>query len=134
MSVDWEFRNKKYPWSNEGTPTLSQLKKIFLSGKIPNVKVMGLHKNDVGSKKFKGFRVDCGGDCWLHVYEIGDTPLIKMLHFDHAEKANSILKSIANITGCTVLNDLEHGNTDVWAGKPGKIVNRIKVAKKCGCK
>ena len=125
MSVDWEFRNKNKPWLYDGTPTTSQLKKIFTSGKIPGVKVMGLHKDNPLAKKYSGFRVDCGGDCWLHIYDMGGIPKIVMQHFDHAEKADSVLKKVANIAGCAVLNDLEHGETDAWAGKPGKIVSRI---------
>lgn len=114
MSVDWEFRDKNKPWLSTNTPTTSQLKKIFLSRKSRYIKVKSYPNK-------KNFSVDCGNGCWIHIYDVKGYPLIKMLHFDHYEQANNLLQDVAKLYGCVVLNDLEHGETDVWAGKPGSL-------------
>ena len=126
MSVDFEFRNKKKMWSYAGTPSYSTLKKFFESGKIPGVKVVPLEK-DYRMYPVAAFSLDCGSGCWLYVYDTPKSyPTIKMSHFDHVERANKVLKKAAAFFDCVVLNDLEHGESEVWAGKPPskKIVKK----------
>jgi hypothetical protein len=117
MSVDFEFRNKKRMWSRNGTPTFSMIKKLFESGRVRGTKVVPLPKEN---RLFPvaAFSIDCGGDCWLHVYDTGKYPTIKMSHFDHIERAVDVLQKAAAIFDCVVLNDLDHGDSEIWAGKP----------------
>lgn len=117
MSVDFEFRNKKRMWSRNGTPTFAALKKLFESGKIRGVTVVPLPKEN---RLFPvpAFSVNCGGDCWLHFYDTGKYPIIKMSHFDHIERAVTVLEKVAAIFDVVVLNDLDHGDSEVWARKP----------------
>ena len=64
------------------------------------------------------FSIHGKGDCWLHFYDTGKYPIIKMSHFDHIECALKILEKVAAIFDVVVLNDLDHGDSEVWAGKP----------------
>lgn len=125
MSVDFEFRNKKKMWSYAGTPSYSTLKKFFESGRIPGVKVVPLEK-EYRMYPVAAFSLDCGGGCWLHIYDTQKSPTIKMSHFDHVERANKVLTKAAAFFDCVVLNDLEHGDSEIWAGKPPskKIVKK----------
>lgn len=118
MSVDFEFRNKKRMWSNTGTPSYSALKKLFESGRIRGTKVVSLPKDNRLYPDKNAFSVDCGGGCWLAIYDIGKYPTIKMSHFDHVERAIEVLQKAAAIFDVIVLNDLDHGDSEVWAGKP----------------
>jgi hypothetical protein len=105
MSVDFEFRNKKNPLSYDGTPSYEQVKKVFKSGKIRGCKV---DRTEIGRNgKESNFVVNCGGDCWLYVIDVGKYPLITMPHFDQYERADQVVKQIAKIFNCTVINDLE---------------------------
>jgi len=117
MSVDFEFRNKKRMWSRNGTPTYSMVKKLFESGRIRGVTVVPLAKEN---RLFPvaAFSVNCGGDCWLHVYDTKKYPTIKMSHFDHIERAVDVLQKAAATFDVVVLNDLDHGDSEIWAGKP----------------
>lgn len=128
MSVDFEFRNKQKMWTYKGTPTYSTLKKYFESGRAgTNIKVVPLPKEYRMNPELNAFSVDCGGGCWLAVYETKrHYPLIKMSHFDHVERANMVLQKAAAFFDCVVLNDLEHGESDIWAGKPPKPKKIIK--------
>lgn len=119
MSVDFEFRNKKKMWSYSGTPSYSALKKYFTSGRARGVKVVPLPPEH---RMFpvNAFSLDCGGGCWLHIYDTKISPTIKMSHFDHVERAMDVLQKAAAFFDVVVLNDLEHGDSDVWANqKPG---------------
>jgi len=117
MSVDFEFRNKRKLWSSKGTPSYSMLKRLFESGRIRGTKVILLAKEN---RLFPvaAFSIDCGGDCWLHVYDTKRYPTVKMSHFDHIERAIAVLEQVAAIFDCVVLNDLDHGDSEIWAGKP----------------
>ena len=117
MSVDFEFRNKKKMWSYSGTPSYAAVKKLFESGRIRGVKIVPLPK-DQRMYQVPAFSLDCGGDCWLHIYDTGKYPTIKMSHFDHVERAIKVLQQVAAIFDCVVLNDLEHGDSEIWEGKP----------------
>jgi hypothetical protein len=128
MSVDFEFRNKKKMWSSNGTPSYSSLKKLFESGRIRGTKIVPLPKENRIYQDKNAFSIDCGGGCWLSVYDAGRYPLIKMSHFDHVERAMEVLQKAAAIFDCVVLNDLEHGDSEVWAGKPPSRKPLIKTS------
>jgi len=105
MSVDFEFRNKNNPLSYEGTPSYEQVKKVFKDGKIRGCKIDRIEKGRNGEEA--DFAVDCGGGCWIYVMKIGKQTLITMPHFDQYERADQVVKQIAKIFNCTVINDLE---------------------------
>lgn len=134
MSVDFEFRNKKKMWSYSGTPTYGALKRLFESGRIRGVKVVPLPKENRIDPNRNAFSVDCGGGCWLAIYDIGKHPLIKMSHFDQVERAMEVLLKAAAIFDCVVLNDLEHGDSEVWAGKPPSKKPLVKSSSSFGIK
>lgn len=117
MSVDFQFRNKKRMWSRNGTPSFAAIKKLFESGKIRGVSIIPLPKEN-RLYPVPAFSVNCGGDCWLHFYDTGKYPMIKMSHFDHIERAVTVLEKVAAIFDVIVLNDLDHGDSEIWAGKP----------------
>jgi len=119
MSVDFEFRNKKRMRSYAGTPSYSALKKLFESGRIHGTKVVSLPKEN-RAYQVPAFSLDCGEDCWLQFYDTGKHPTIKMSHFDHMERAVAVLERVAALFDCVVLNDLDHGDSEVWRGKPVK--------------
>jgi len=112
MSVDFEFRNKKNPLLYDGTPSYEQVKKVFKSGKIRGCKIDRIERNAKGAEEFV---VNCGGDCWIYVIDVGGSTLITMPHFDHVERADQVLKQVAKIFNCTVLNDLE--DSPYWSQK-----------------
>lgn len=126
MSVDFEFRNKQRMWTYKGTPTYSALKKYFESGRAGNVKVVPLPKEHRMYPDADAFSLDCGGGCWIHIYNTKSGPAIKMSHFDHVEKAMSVLQKTAAFFDVVVLNDLEHGESDVWANIPPNKKKPIK--------
>jgi hypothetical protein len=119
MSVDFEFRNKKRMRSYAGTPSYSALKKLFESGRIHGVTVVSLPKEN-RAYQVPAFSLNCGEDCWLQIYDTGKHPTIKMSHFDHMERAVAVLERVAALFDCVVLNDLDHGDSEVWRGKPQK--------------
>jgi len=114
MSVDFEFRNKNNPLSYDGTPSYEKVKKLFESGKIKGVKVVPLPKEN-RMYPVDAFSVNCGGGCWLHIYNTGTPPTVKMAHFDHINKADMIMKQAANLLNCVVLNDLD--DSPYWSQK-----------------
>ena len=114
MSVDFEFRNKDNPLSYDGTPSYEKVKKIFEGGKIRGTKVVPLPKEN-RMYPTDAFSVDCGGGCWLHIYNTGTPPTVKMAHFDHMDKAVKIMKQAAGLLNCTVLNDLDE--SPYWSQK-----------------
>lgn len=117
MSVDFEFRNKHRMWTYKGTPTYSALRTYFESGKAgSNIKVISLPK-EYRTFPVRAFSLDCGEGCLIHIYDTPRHPTIKMSHFDHVEKANIVLQKAAAFFDCVVLNDLDHGDSDMWAGK-----------------
>ena len=126
MSIDFEFRNKQRMWTYKGTPTYSELKKYFESGRAGNVKVIVNTDKRTYLPGIKAFSLDCGGGCWIHFYDTRRRPTIKMSHFDHVEKAISVLQKAAAYFDVIVLNDLEHGDSDIWAAIPpgSKLVKK----------
>jgi hypothetical protein len=114
MSVDFEFRNKDNPLSYDGTPSYEKVKKVFESGKIRGTKVVPLPKEN-RMYPTDAFSVDCGGGCWLAIFNTGTPPTIKMSHFDHVERAMQVTKQAAKLLNCTVLNDLE--DSPYWSQK-----------------
>lgn len=113
MSVDFEFRNKKNPLSYEGTPSYEQVKKVFKSGKIKGCKIDRIELGRQGGEAT--FVVNCGGDCWLYVHNLSKGTLVTMPHFDQYERADQVVKQVAKIFNCTVLNDLE--DSPYWSQK-----------------
>lgn len=104
MSVDFEFRNKKNPLSYEGTPSYSAVKKLFKSGTINGTKIDKIETNAKGKESFS---VNCGGGCYIYVYDVSGTASVVMPHFDHMERADKVLQQVAKHFDCIVLNDLE---------------------------
>jgi len=104
MSVDFEFRNKKNPLSYEGTPSYSDVKKLFKSGKIKGTKIDKIEKNAKGKESFS---VNCGEECYIFIYDVGGQAFAVMPHFDNVLRADKVLQQVAKIFGCIVLNDLE---------------------------
>jgi len=125
MSVDFEFRNRQKTWTYKGTPTYSALKKYFGSDRSGNVKIHSLPEEH-RIFPVNAFSLDCGGGCWIHVYDTARHPTIKMSHFDHVERANLVLQKAAAYFDCIVLNDLDHGDSDVWAGRKPVIKKSVK--------
>jgi hypothetical protein len=125
MSVDFEFRNKQRMWTYKGTPTYTALKKYFESDNSGNAKAVPLPK-EYRMYPVNAFTVDCGNGCSIHIYDTSKYPTIKMSHFDHVERANAILQKAAAFFDCIVLNDLDHGDSEVWAGKPPNSKKPVK--------
>ena len=121
MSVDFEFRNKKNPLSYEGTPSYEQVKKVFKSGKIHGCKIDRIEKNVKGAESVV---INCGGDCWIYVIDVGGSPIITMPHFDHYERADQVVKQVAKIFNCTALNDLE--DSPYWSQKAYEKHEKLK--------
>jgi hypothetical protein len=124
MSVEFQFRNKKKLWSRSGTPTYSMIRNLFESGRIRGSEVIRLPKED-RLYPTNAFSIHGRGDCWIQIYDTKKYPTIKMSHLDHMACALAVLEQIAAVYDCVLLNDLDHGDSEIWKGKPpARIANK----------
>jgi hypothetical protein len=111
MSVDFEFRNAKNPYSYEGIPKYQEIENMIIVGRIPGLKHKPQKKGEILVPK---------SDEWFHimfdkgqftVYNINNLPLLTLwgsgqnLH----EAKEAINKVAKRYKGVVVLNELDDG-------------------------